>query len=134
MQLAESFRGQRRHVSLSRGLRVRAIEPTQVRALAESAVGEGTDRRALCSWIEVNETTIKHAFAIELRERPSRSDTVVCFLLLLNSQSRCGYARIELRKTDFGRLRRCRQDERHLIALGLAVRSALLSAPDAKLV
>lgn len=132
MQLAESFRGRRRHVPLSHGLSVRAIEPARVRALAESAAGEDTDRGALCSWIEVNEGKIEHAFAIELREYPSRSDVVVCFLLLLNSQNRCGYARIELGKTDFGKLRTCRRDELHMIALSLAVRSALLSAPDTK--
>lgn len=130
VQLAESIRGRRR-VPLSHGLRVRAIEPTQVRTLAGSAPGEDTEhRRALRSWLDANETTIEHAFAIELRERPSRSDAVVCFLLLLNAQNRCGFARIELGKTDLGKLRRCRRDEQHLIALNLAARGTLLSGPD----
>ena len=115
--------------TLSRGLRVRAVKPGDVRALVEREPDDAR-RDPVLEWLDLPGAPIIRAYVIEMREPTHGPRSINAWLLMLTSPGAPCYAQIDVRRSDFRVLRRCRREDLHLIAGSLAAASASLNCPD----
>jgi hypothetical protein len=109
-------------------LRGRAVEPGDVRALVEQEP-EDARRGPVLERLDLPGAPIVRAYVIELREPPRGPRALTCSLLVITSLGDPWHARIEVRRTDFRKFRRCRSEDIHWISLHLAAGSASLNDP-----
>lgn len=113
----------------SRGLRVRAVEPEDVSALVEQDP-DGARRGPILEWLDLPGAWIIGAYVIEVHGPTSGRNAVRCWLLIITTFGAPCHALFEVRKSEFRKLRRCRSEDLHLIALNLAAHSASLNDPN----
>ena len=81
-------------------------------------------------WLDLPGAPIVRAYVIEMRGPTRGPRSINAWLLILTCVGAPCYAQIDVGKSDFLALRRCRGEDLHLIAVNLAAASASLNCPD----